>query len=526
MPMRRLEPASSAIFRILAVAFVLSFMAVTAPAAASSDPVSDSPSQVDHSKFEYLQEKFESGPAVTRACLKCHTNAAREIHRTKHWTWDYVNPDTGERLGKLNVVNNFCVSAKPNIEACSSCHVGYGWKDDTFDFTSEENVDCLVCHDTTGRYSKAALRKQGKRKPNLKMFAQKVGRTSRGTCGTCHFSGGGGKAVKHGDIDPSLKHPDFFVDVHMDADGLNFTCSTCHTADQHDVKGSRYTPAAKDDSGIDIPGKTDHSRATCQSCHGDAPHPTDRKLNDHIDRVACQTCHIPVYSRGDYLSKTWWDWSTAGKFDDQGKPFAKPGPGNHVVYNSKKGDFLWEDNTRPEYVWFNGRVEYTLIDDTIDPDGIVPINRFDGSAADPDSRIWPVKVMRGKQPYDAGNNNLVAIRTVGKDGYWKTFDWPSAIEIGMQKMGMPYSGKYGFVETTMLWPITHMVSPAEKTIQCNDCHSKGGRLEALTDFYMPGRDSYAWLTFLGWSAALLTLIGVLGHMFVRIVLSVRRSNGS
>ena len=26
---------------------------------------------------------------------------------------------------------------------------GYGWKDGSFDFTSEESVDCLVCHDQT-----------------------------------------------------------------------------------------------------------------------------------------------------------------------------------------------------------------------------------------------------------------------------------------------------------------------------------------------------------------------------------------
>jgi hypothetical protein len=27
----------------------------------------------------------------------------------------------------------------------------------SFDFKSEENVDCVVCHDTTGNYKKPAL---------------------------------------------------------------------------------------------------------------------------------------------------------------------------------------------------------------------------------------------------------------------------------------------------------------------------------------------------------------------------------
>ncbi len=53
-------------------------------------------------------------------------------------------------------------------------HVGYGWKDDTFDFSSQENVDCLVCHDTTGAYHKDPKR----RKPNLRKVAQNVGETS------------------------------------------------------------------------------------------------------------------------------------------------------------------------------------------------------------------------------------------------------------------------------------------------------------------------------------------------------------
>jgi hypothetical protein len=124
------------------LALVLATPAPAAPASRSST--------ADHSKFEELKVKFESGPEVTRACLSCHTDAARQIHKTKHWRWEYDNPVTGQRLGKRHVVNNFCIAATPNIAACTKCHIGYGWKDDSFDFAAEENVDCLVCHDTTG----------------------------------------------------------------------------------------------------------------------------------------------------------------------------------------------------------------------------------------------------------------------------------------------------------------------------------------------------------------------------------------
>jgi len=485
------------------------------PALAQSTPATQS--TADHGKFEQLQQKFKTGPEVTRVCLECHTNAAKQIHNSKHWRWEYDNPVTGQRLGKKHVLNNFCIAAMPNIAKCSGCHISYGWKDDTFDFASEEAVDCLVCHDTTGLYSREALRKPGKRRPKLEKFAQNVGPTSRRSCGTCHFAGGGAKAVKHGDIDPTLANPDYFIDVHMDMEGLNFSCSTCHTSDQHEVAGSRYSPEAADDGGIKVPGKMGKGRASCRSCHGGTPHKADQKLNDHTNRIACQTCHIPEYSRGDFGSKMWWDWSQAGKMDSEGKPYGSEDAAGVEIYNSKKGDFVWEEQTQPEYRWFNGTVHYTLIEDQIDPSGVVPINRFLGDAAAPDTRIWPVKVMRGKQPYDAELKTLVAPLTTG-EGYWKTFDWNQAIDLGMQAVGRPYSGKYDFVETEMLWPITHMIAPVEEALACGECHSGNGRLADVEGIYIPGRDSVDWVERIAIALLLMTLAGVTLHGAARYLL--------
>ena len=66
-----------------------------------------SKSTADHSKFKELKKKFKSGPEVTKACLQCHTEAAKQVHATKHWTWEYLNPVTKQKLGKKNVINNF-----------------------------------------------------------------------------------------------------------------------------------------------------------------------------------------------------------------------------------------------------------------------------------------------------------------------------------------------------------------------------------------------------------------------------------
>jgi octaheme c-type cytochrome (tetrathionate reductase family) len=285
----------------------------------------------DHSKFKELQREFSSGPELTKACLSCHTESAGQIHRTKHWKWEYKNPETNQLLGKKNVINNFCISIASNEAACNSCHIGYGWKDASFDFKSEENVDCVVCHDTTGNYKKPSglagnvVTKDLEFPPgsgkilkaiDLSRIAQKVGKSSRDTCGACHFNGGGGDGVKHGDMDSSLAAPDKAVDVHMDASGLDFTCATCHKTSSHDVAGSRYTPTAKDAKGAHLRGASDNGNpATCVSCHGKGPHKQDARLNQHTAKLACQTCHIPEFARGGIATKMNWDWSTAGQRD-------------------------------------------------------------------------------------------------------------------------------------------------------------------------------------------------------------------
>lgn len=524
---------------------ILGWMAVFSLILMSNLATAKTSSTADHSKFKELEQPFATGPDVTKACLTCHTEAAKQVHRTKHWTWEFLNPDNGQRLGKKNVLNNFCISISQNYPFCTSCHIGYGWQDKNFDFTSEANVDCLVCHDTTGTYLKPpglaghpAYKKlempagSGKfmNAVDLNKVAQKVGKTSRDTCGACHFRGGGGDGVKHGDMDSSLASPEKELDVHMDVTGLDFTCGTCHKASSHDVAGSRYTPTAMDKGGYHIPGKPNQGNpATCQACHGNTPHHDQAmdvknhgaRLNEHAAKIACQTCHIPAIARGGIATKLSWDWSTAGKMGPDGKPMTKKDEHGHVIYDSKKGDFVLGENVVPEYYWFNGKVTYTLLGDKVDKSkGVTPINRIEGSADDGISMIWPMKVMRGKQPFDPVNQTLVMPHTAGDDkiGYWKNFEWEKAIADGMQNMGAPFSGKIDFIETEMYWPITHMVAPKEEALSCVQCHNAtDGRLKNVKGIYLPSAgNNVQLLDMAGWGIALLTLIGVLIHGAIRI----------
>ena len=177
-------------------------------------------STADHSRYGILMQDFKSGPQVTRACLLCHVDAAREVMETIHWTW--VCPkavDRDDRIGKIYVINNFCIALQSNEPRCTSCHVGYGWADNSFDFTDKTLVDCLVCHDSTGTYKKfptdaghpayetKVFAGETWEPPDLSLVARNVARPGRDNCGACHFYGGGGEGVKHADLDLSLYDP-------------------------------------------------------------------------------------------------------------------------------------------------------------------------------------------------------------------------------------------------------------------------------------------------------------------------------
>ena len=117
---------------------------------------------------------------------------------TAHWTWKGYSPTLKGYEHRMDVsltmmVNNSCIAIGPNLQECASCHVGYGWVDSKFDFSDPDNIDCLVCHDTTGTYRKD-IGKGGLPDPALDLagVAQRVGRPSRRACGSCHFASGGG----------------------------------------------------------------------------------------------------------------------------------------------------------------------------------------------------------------------------------------------------------------------------------------------------------------------------------------------
>jgi len=527
--------------RLNLLVVVLALVAFAGPVAADSPEDEQAPGRtmaqqatkekkvwvtVNHANVDALQKKFKSGPEVTQACLSCHSEAENQFHKTIHWTWKAGATENGAVRGKAgHSLNNYCISANSwQDKGCLSCHPGWGNK--------TESVNCLVCHGQKDINWEEAFTDfqafSASDDPEEQEIANEisseiqaavvaVSRPTRKNCGSCHFYGGGGDGVKHGDLDSSLTKPNKNLDVHMGVDGQNFDCTRCHTTSMHNIAGRIYTqPAYTDRKSLIEDDLT--SKITCESCHSAKPHKSGSKANDHTDKVSCQACHIPTFARVN-PTKMSWDWAQSGKLKD-GKPYKTKDEFGKHDYLSIKGQMKWAKDVKPEYAWFNGSIDSLTAKDTIDPSGEVRLSHAVGSPDDSNSRIYPFKVHRGNQPYDKINKTLLVPLLSGPKGYWKDMNWDRALTLGNKAVGVPFSGEFDFVKTTYVYPTTHMVAPKDNVVTCTECHiQEGGRLANIAGVYMPGRDNYRLLDMLGWLAIVGALFGVSLHGLGRVFTS-------
>ncbi|MDX1571535.1 MAG: tetrathionate reductase family octaheme c-type cytochrome [Xanthomonadales bacterium] len=426
----------------------------------------------------------------TASCLECHGEEAADVLQMGHFKWagKIVNIEglEGEVHGKKDLVNNFCVAVGSNEPRCTQCHIGYGYKDDSFDFSNPENIDCLVCHDQTGTYQKGKT-SAGMPDPSvdLDFVAQNIafngGEPTRKACIGCHAKAGGGDNVKHGDISTDLIATTREFDVHMGVDGGDMVCVDCH-ASKVDPDTGKVVHG--------IPGMALHSvdegdMQQCEDCHTDraAIHanlvdPALMESGWH-DRLACQVCHIPAIARA-ISTKTEWYWADAGMNVD---PIPIDETTGRPTYDKKKGSFVWKNDVRPVLRYANGtwRRKVIGVNDQYDQTP-VDLGSPVGSFYDDDAMIYPFKLMVGNQPADVHTQSMLVPHLFGTgpgpNPFWGRFDWHSALEEGAAYNGQDYSGGYEFVDTTMLLSVNHEIAPAEDALGqgmggCVDCHMPG-----------------------------------------------------
>jgi octaheme c-type cytochrome (tetrathionate reductase family) len=415
----------------------------------------------DHSTLVAFKSK--PGPQeVTRTCLSCHPKVGRDIRdilNSAPWRWNEYSSTLAGYEHRLNIglslmADNACLAIGPALQECASCHIAHGGVDPRFNYSDPANIDCLVCHDTTGSYRRE-LSKGGVPDPSLDLaaVAQSVGRPSRQACGSCHFATGGAFYSRHGDLEPALAEPPPDLDVHMGV--LKMRCQDCHLTADHRI------------AGMSVAVPVSEGRANCEKCHGNAPHGVagmlSRHLDDHIRAVACETCHIPSVARSSpTLVRR--DYSEAGQ--DRPRTLS---PSGMPQYDPKSGALTWGRDLVPAYLWYDGRRKASLTGAKIDPSTTVILNPPVGEKRNPAARIFPFQVYTAVQPYDQESNLLVMPKLL--EDYWVNFDWSKANAGAMRSVELPCSGKYGFVETTMYSPIHHEVVPAKLALGCADCHS-------------------------------------------------------
>jgi len=412
----------------------------------------------DHSTLVALGER-PAPQQVTQTCLTCHADVGEDIMGTAHWSWKGRSPTlVGSEhrvdVSLTSVVGNYFLGIGTEPGRCAACHIGYGWADAGFDLNDADNIDCLVCHDTTGLYRKDPGT-AGMPDPtvDLAVVARAVGRPSRQTCGGCHFSSGGFPNAKHGDLEPALADPPAELDVHMGA--LAMRCQDCHTTVAHRISGrSLLVPAVE-------------GTVECERCHGASPHGMtgvlSRHLDDHVKSVACETCHIPSLARTapTLLAQ---DFSTAGQ--DRS---VERGPGSMQTYDPRFGTLVWGMDVTPVYLWYDGSHTLSLAGDRIDPTKAVVLSAPVGERRNPRARIFPFKRHTAVQPFDEENRTLVVAELWDRSS--SGLDWQAAIRTGMERMGLPYSGRHAFVQTVSYSSVHHEVVPDHRALSCGDCHS-------------------------------------------------------
>jgi hypothetical protein len=124
-----------------------------------------------------------------------------------------------------------------------------------------------------------------------------------------------------------------------------------------------------------VPGRFD-----CTACHGATPH-TSNRLNRHVARVTCQTCHIPSFAK-DISTEMDRDWLN---------PFysaaACSGQGGW------KPEEIRASNVIPTYEWFDGTSEVYVLGQVpnINQNGEYALGVPLGSVASVGAKIYPMK---------------------------------------------------------------------------------------------------------------------------------------
>ncbi len=448
----------------------------------------------------------ENGYQGAETCAMCHQDALDEILHSVHWAlasrvtnvqgltdstwWGMVNRECA--LAGSTTPANWTASTngKATVQAsgCGLCHIGSltappmpGTPATDAEIST---VDCLVCHakdynwqtratlvhDSTGVHWGEDM--------SMKAALSITKTPTNAACLRCH---------EHAFSDDYKRGTPYTADndVHAKA-GLS--CITCHVTEHHFIAKGQYE---SDMVANDLP----QVAVTCSNCHGENPHRGKYAavLNDHVEKLACQTCHITQVSGIVYDN-----WAKPERDDIHGKYSALS---KYDKIPSIPGIYVPTDTIvkgHPSYIWRvanNGKnkdaqswMAYETASIKTDGAKIFPVRGLiQGMLFDKKLKMWQAPGMA----YLKDNPQMAdfpLLLSPNREVYNKTGDVKPAIDAGMrpyEAMGLKWSGEWMgmFVPGLSYISVNHGV---KKTgLSCSACHSKQGVMDFKALGYTP-----------------------------------------
>ena len=309
-------------------------------------------------------------------------------------------------LEKWCALPNFSFERQGGVEGwieqgCDGCHVGADWyPDKTF-------PHCFLCH-------------------SRESFAV----TDSG-CMNCHVK----DTAKRGDLFTAA------ADVHVAA---GMTCTACHRRYEDKRSDHQFLKG----TAIDTTEPTMEGSLSCtRFCHSSEPHqggPNGGKLNQHTDKVACETCHIGPRPAAALERRSW------NVFNEEG-----------AVSTTRRAagwmpEYKWYDNTGPGPA---GAYELPMLGHTerrgVAGARIYPFN--------------PVTVDWFVRTPDAAFHDVIIVPEV------KAADADGDGTTSVEEMRAVYPGAT-LITADMNFSISHGVMPREAAFDCKDCHGRSAWL--------------------------------------------------
>lgn len=406
---------------------------------------------------------------ATTKCSSCHPTQTQAVLGNSHYQWNGPAGETisaGKKSGKNNLaLNAYCINIIGNWNGCSKCHVGKGAKPGASPSSAEyDNIDCLTCHQE--KYKRVRSGSVFVPDPTMTISPDQAVRTvdlpTRNACLSCHALGGGGDNNKRGDLAlAGGATTDRNFDVHMATTGADLSCQACHSTGKHAMKGR-----GSDLHTADVSGRVGCATAVCHAAKTKSSGHKTSMINRHIARVACQTCHIPVYAKNandtaaTEATEIHRDWQES-----------------HLTASRQYHPFMtMRNDLTPVYRFWNGTSAVTRLGDPAvkDANGLYPVSYPKGGINDTTSKLYPFKYKTARQPLNTLRNVLIGLDTAV---YFAKGNMYDAVQSGFVNMGFTTGEPYQMVTTYEYQALNHQVGPATSALTCVNCHGGTAKIK-------------------------------------------------